>query len=157
MSQYIYAVIPYESGLRFARDAEEKYEYCPSMPELKSIDSEFAEPSGLYLFADFVRINTCYRVSAFTNHNNGYSYLRAEIYKIAKALGANEVWYVEELFTDEMFEPEFCFKKWIESFENENKNYIVELTTEVLKADDIYSYYHDNFSDIILENPNHKE
>ena len=56
MSQYIYAIIPYESGLRFAPDAEEKYEYCPSIPELKSIDSEFAEPSGLYLFADFVRI-----------------------------------------------------------------------------------------------------
>ncbi len=157
MSQYIYAVIPYESGLRFARDAEYKCEFGQSIPELKSLNSEFAGPNGVDLFTDFALINTCYRVSAFANHNNGYSYLRAEIYKIAKALGANEVWYVEELFTDEMFEPEFSFKKWIESFENENKNYIVELTTEVLKADDIYSYYHDNFSDIILENPNHKE
>ena len=154
MSQYIYAVIPYESGLKFAPDAEYKCEYCPSIPELKSLNSEFAEPDGLDLFADFVLVNTCCRVSAFANKKNGYSYLRAEIYKIAKALGANEVWYAEELATDEMYTPEFSFKKWIVSFENENKKYIVELSTEVLKADYTYSYYHDNFSDIILENPN---
>lgn len=61
--------------------------------------------------------------------------MRTEIYRIAKALGANEVWYAEELATDEMFTPDFRFKKWIESFENENKKYIAELSTDVLKAD----------------------
>lgn len=156
MSQYIYAVIPYESGLRFARDAEYKCEFGQSIPELKSLNSEFAGPNGVDLFTDFALINTCYRVSAFANQKNGYSYLRAEIYRIAKKLGVNEVWYAEELATDEMFTSEFSFKKWIESFENENKKYIVELTTDVLKADYIYSYYHDSFSDIILENPSIK-
>lgn len=157
MSQYIYAVIPYKSGIRFAKDDDVKCIFCPSIPELKSINSELTDPDGLQLFADFVLVNTCYRVSAFANQKNGYSYLRAEIYKIAKALGAREVWYAEELATDEMESPDFHFNKWIERFQNENKKYIVELTTDVLKADLTYSYYHDDFSDIILENPNDRK
>lgn len=156
MSAYIYAVIPYESGIGFAPDEEYKCVFYPSIPELISSKSEFAKPDDLFLFTDFVLVNTCYRLSAFANQKNGYSYLRAEIYRMAKALGANEVWYAEELATEEMHTSEFSFKKWIERFENEKKEYIVELTTEVLKANYVYSYYHDNFSDIILNDPNPK-
>ena len=154
MSQYIYAVIPYKNGDNFKPEEGDNFVWFPKIKELESINSEFTDPEGLELFADFVLVNTCHRVSAFANEKNGYSYLRAEIYKIAKALGANEVWYAEELATQEMDTPDFRFNKWIDSFENENKKYIVELTTEILKGNYIYSYYHDDFSDIILDNPN---
>lgn len=152
MSAYIYAIVPYKSRIKFPSDAEEKYLYFPEIPELYNV-SEFAEEDGLVLFSDFLRINTCLRLSAFTENKTGYSYLRAEIYKIAQALGAKEVWYASELATDEMFEPDFNFAKWIVKLKNEYKDYTAELTIDVLKGDEIYSYYHDDFSDIVLENP----
>jgi hypothetical protein len=68
------------------------------------------------------------------------------------ALGAREVWYVAELATDEMYDKDFSFDNWIHSFK-EGTRYASELTLDVLKDRFISTYYHDVFSDIILERP----
>ena len=132
MSQHIYAIIPYKSKIYtdFIMDGEPGI-WNPLIPELKGIESEFVEPDGLTLFKDFLKINTCLRQSAFTQKKDGYIKLRAEICIIAKALGANEVWYVEELAIDEMSMIDFIFDDWVRSLKNENKRYVVELTEEV--------------------------
>ena len=153
MSDYLYAVIPYNKGVNlYSADELEEGRSYPVIPELKGIDSEYAEEDGLKLFADFLMINTCGRQSWFTNNEDGYSQLRAEIYKIALALGAREVWYVAEMATDEMYDKDFSFDNWIHSFK-EGTRYASELTLDVLKDRFICTYYHDDFSDIILERP----
>ncbi len=152
MSDYLYAVIPYKGTSLYSPDELEEGFWDPIIPELKGIDSKYAEDDYLILFADFLLINTCGRQSWFTNNEDGYSQLRAEIYKIAMALGASEVWYAAELATDEMFVKGFSFDDWIRSFKD-GTQYASELTVDVLKDKYICTYYHDNFSDIILENP----
>ena len=151
MSDYLYAVIPYKGTSLYSPDELEEGLSEPIIPELKGIYSEYAEEDGLKLFADFLLINTSGRQSWFTNVEDGYSQLRAEIYQIAKALGASEVWYVAELATDEMYAKGFSFDDWTRSFKDGTR-YASELTVDVLKDKYIYSYYHDDFSDIILEN-----
>ena len=118
---------------------------------MNCVDSELSEQEALELHDGFLVINTCYRVSTFANNSESYNWLRAEIYKIAKAVGAEEVWYVEELALDEMDIPGFTFEAWKNSLKNEKKQYIAELTVEVLKGQYTYSYYHDDFEDIVLE------
>lgn len=152
MSDYLYAVIPYKGTSLYSPDELEEGVWDPIIPELKGIDSEYAEEDGLKLFADFLMINTCGRQSWFADNEDGYSQLRAEIYKIAKALGAHEVWYVAELATDEMYGKDFSFDDWIRSFKDGTR-YADELTVDVLKDKYICTYYHDDFSDIVLENP----
>ena len=152
MTDYLYAVIPYKGSASFTPVEGETYVYCPEIPEFKDIESEFVEPEGLFLFADFLKINTFYRQSEFTGNSDGYSWLRVEIYQIAKALGAKEVWYVAELATDEMFMKDFSFNNWIRSFKTREK-YVVELNVDYIKGNRICTYYHDDFSDIILEKP----
>lgn len=154
MSQYIYAIIPYKSKIYSDFNMDGESGLCnPLIPELKGVESVFIEPDGLTLSKDFLEINTCHRQSAFANNRDGYSKLRAEICLIAKALEAKEVWYVEELAIDEMYVKDFSFDDWIISLKNEKKRYTAELTTEILKGDYVYSYYHDDFSDIIMEKP----
>ena len=153
MSDYLYAIIPYNKGVTlYSPDELEGGRSHPVIPELKGIDSEYVEKDGLKLFAAFLMINTCGRQSCFTNNEDGYSQLRAEIYKIALVLGAREVWYVAELATDEMYDKDFSFYNWIHSFK-EGTRYASELTLDVLKDRFISTYYHDVFSDIILERP----
>ena len=152
MSDYLYAVIPYKGTSLYSPDKLEEGLWDPIIPELKGIDSKYAEDDYFILFADFLLINTCGRQSWFTNNEDGYSQLRAEIYKIAMALGASEVWYAAELATDEMFVKGFSFDDWIRNFKD-GTQYASELTVDVLKDKYICTYYHDNFSDIILENP----
>lgn len=153
MSDYLYAVIPYSKGVTlYSPDELEEGRRYPVIPELKGVDSEYAEEDGLILFADFLMINTCGRQSWFANIEDGYSQLRAEIYKIALALGAREVWYVAEMATDEMYDKDFSFEDWILSFK-EGTRYASELTLDVLKDRFICTYYHDDFSDIILDRP----
>jgi hypothetical protein len=153
MSAFIYAIIPYKSGITVSSKEPYPCIWNPSIPELKGIASELelTDPDGLSLFSDFLMINTCQRQSAFTCNRNGYCGLRTDIYMIAKALNANEVWYVVENITDEMEDWGFSFDEWIKSLSNEKKQYVVELTVEVLKGKTMYSYYHDDFSDIILK------
>ena len=153
MSQYIYAVIPYESGISFSKDEPYPCVWNPVLPELKDIDSEFAEQDGLCLFKDFLMINTCYRQSAFTDNRDGFCWIRADICKIARALGASEVWYVAELIIDEMDEWDFSFDDWRNSLKNEKRHLVAELSTDILRGKAIYSYYHDDFCDVILERP----
>ena len=151
MSDYLYAVIPYNKGTTlYSPDELEEGRSEPIIPELNGIYSEYAEKDGITLFADYLMINTCARQSWFTNNEDGYSRLRAEIYIIAKALGAHEVWYVAELATDEMYVYGFSFNDWIRSFKDGTR-YASELTVDVLKDKYISTYYHDDFSDIILE------
>lgn len=151
MSDYLYAVIPYNKGTTlYSPDELEEGRSEPIIPELNGIYSEYAEKDGITLFADYLMINTCARQSWFTNNEDGYSRLRAEIYIIAKALGAHEVWYVAELATDEMYVKGFSFDDWIRNFKDGTR-YASELTVDVLKDKYISTYYHDDFSDIILE------
>lgn len=155
MSDYLYAVIPYKMGpTLYSPDELEEGLSEPIIPELKGIYSEYAEEDGLKLFADFLLINTNGRQSWFTNVEDGYSQLRAEIYQIAKALGASEVWYAAELAIekDRMEESGFSFDDWTRSFKDGTR-YASELTVDVLKDKFICSYYHDDFSDILLERP----
>ena len=153
MSDYLYAVIPYDKGVTlYSPDELEEGRSHPVIPELKGIDSEYVKKDGLKLFADFLMINTCGRQSWLTNNEDGFSQLRVEIYKIAMALGAREVWYVAEMATDEMYDKDFSFDIWIHRFK-EGTRYASELTLDVLKDRFICTYYHDVFSDIILERP----
>ena len=152
MSDYLYAVIPYKGSSLYSPDELEEGLWDPIIPELKGIDSKYAEDDYLILFADFLLINTCGRQSWFADNEDGYSQLRAEIYKIAMALGASEVWYAAELATDEMFVKGFSFDDWIRSFKD-GTQYASELTVDVLKDKYICTYYPDDFSDIVLENP----
>ena len=52
-----------------------------------------------------------------------------------------------------MYEPDFSFEKWKEELTSVKSKYVCKLTIENLKSNYIYSYYHDNFSDILLEQP----
>lgn len=96
MYAYIYAIIPYKSGFIF--DSNEPYPcawgFVP--PKLNGMDSEFVDGESFMVFSDFLMINTCYRQSAFTNNKEGYNWMRADICRIAKALGAKEVWHAKE-------------------------------------------------------------
>lgn len=151
MSQWLYAIIPYKSGITFSKDGpySEPLVYCPVLPELKDISSEFTDPEALYLFKDFLMINICYRQSAFTNNRDGSCWIMDEIRKIARALGASEVLYVAELLTDEMIDWDFSFEEWRNRLRKLEKQYVVELSTDILKGNTCYSYYHDDFSDVI--------
>ena len=151
MSDYLYAVIPYDKGINFYDpDMLEEGVEEPQIPELNGVDSEMADPYILTLFKDYLRINTCRRQSEFAGNEDGYSWLRAEIYRIAQALGIHEVWYVAELATDEMYTKGFSFKDWLLSLKNGGR-YVSELSVDVLKDKYICTYYHDDFSDIILK------
>ena len=68
-------------------------------------------------------------------------------------MGANEVWYVEESITDYMADVVFSFAQWIETLRNEKSHLVAELNLDVLAGNSVYSYYHDDFSDIIMEKP----
>ena len=77
MSQYIYAIIPYESGISFSKDEPYPCVWEPILPELKDIHSEFTD--DLCVFKDFLMINTCYRQSAFTDNRDGFCRIRADV------------------------------------------------------------------------------
>lgn len=153
MSDYLYAVIPYFKGIiLYSPDELEEGRTAPNLPELKNVISGFDNMECFKLFKEFLMINTCCRQVEFVDQPDGFSWLRAETYKLAKALGAYEVWYVAELATDEMYLPDFCFEDWINSFKDGTR-YATELNVDVLKDRFICTYYHDDFSDIILEKP----
>ncbi|MBQ7551463.1 MAG: hypothetical protein IJP65_04835 [Bacteroidales bacterium] len=153
MSAYIYAIIPYSNeNLCHSMDGDNIVLF-PNIQALDGIDSEFTDPEGLELHEDFLLINTCCRQSFFTNNKEGYCRLRAEICRIAKALCAQEVWYAEELAIEEMDNKSFSFPEWVRRLRTTHKQYVAELTREILEGNTIYSYYHDDFSDIIMENP----
>jgi hypothetical protein len=154
MSAYIYAIIPYKSGIRIGANDPFQFVYGLVPQELRGIESEFTVAEKLELHVDFLLINTCCRESVFTNNSDGYSRMRADIYRIAKALGAKEAWYVEELATEDMNDSDFSFEEWVRSLKNEKKKYVAELSIDILKGNTVYSYYHDDFSDIIMEKPN---
>lgn len=61
------------------------------------------------------------------------------------------MWYVEELAADKMYAEEFSFDKLKKELRTSKRKYTQELTIDVLKSDRISSYYHDDFSDIVLE------
>ena len=61
------------------------------------------------------------------------------------------MWYAEELATDAMYEEKFSFDKWKKELSTSKRKYTQELTIDVLKSDRISSYYHDDFSDIVLD------
>lgn len=153
MSQYIYAIIPYKSGIPYSKKNPNPCIFSPFIQPLKEIESEFAEQDVLSLFKDFLIINTCYRQSAFSGNRDGFCWIRAEIFRIAKALGASELWYVVETEAEVMEEPTFSFDSWVESMRDKNNSRVVELSTEILKGKTIYDVYHDDFSDIIITRP----
>ena len=149
MSDYLYAIIPYQGHLKYSQEELEDGVDCYNLPELKGLDTEYDE--NMTLFKGYIQVNTCYRLSSFTELEDGYSSIRADIFKIAKALGACEVWYIAELCTDEMYAENFSFETWVNSLKNERKDLVVEMTVDVLKGKHVYSYYHDDFGDVILK------
>ena len=149
MFDYLYAVIPYNSGLRFKEDAEDKFvERIPI--ELKGYDIEFEK--GLFrMFSDFILINTCWRMSSLTCDENGRCDARSAIYIVARLLNAKEAWYVEELATDEMMTSEFNFDDWKRSLKEEKAYCTKEVTLDILRSGHWASYCHDDFSDIVID------
>lgn len=151
MAQWIYAVIPYKHEGSFPEDDRI---YAPQIPELEKVNSGLADRESLFLCRGFLEVNTCYKQNVFTEIDDGYSWLRAETCRIARLLNANEVWYVEELITDRMEAPDFSFDNWVNQMRTEKKNMVAELSVAFLKTNTCYySYYHDDFSDIILDPP----
>ena len=149
MSDYLYAVIPYYSGLRFNVDAEDKF--VSRMPkELKGYHIDFVKDL-FYMFSDFILINTCWRMSSLTCDENGRCDARSAIYIVAKILNAKEVWYVEELCTDEMMMPDFKFDDWKRSLKEEKAYCTKEVTLDMLRSGHWASYCHDVFSDIVID------
>lgn len=150
MSDYLYAIIPYREIEKYrSEELEEGLDY-PNLPEMEGLDTEYAE--NITLYKGYIQVNTCYRLSSFTELKDGYSSIRADIYRIAKAVGASEVWYIAELCTDEMHADGFNFDTWLNRLKNDKK-LVVEMTVDVLKDKYIYSYYHDDFADVILKKP----
>ena len=90
-------------------------------------------------------------MSSLDCDENGFCYARNAIYKIAKALNAYEVWYVEELTTDEMTLSDFSFDDWKRSLKEENAYCTREVNLEMLKKGNWASYCHDDFSDIVIK------
>ncbi|MBR6716668.1 MAG: hypothetical protein IKI83_09530 [Prevotella sp.] len=150
MSDYLYAIIPYQGSKKIRPEEQEEGLECTDLPELEGVDTEYTEK--MTLFKDYIQVNTCYRLSSFTELKDGYSSIRADIYKIAKAVGASEVWYIAELCTDEMYDENFCFEAWANRLKNDKK-LVMEMTVDVLKGKHIYSYYHDDFADVVLTKP----
>ena len=149
MSDYLYAIIPYNSGLRFKDDAEDKF--VERMPkELKGYEIEF-EKDLFQIFSDFIIINTCWRMSSLTCDENGRCDARSAIYIVARLLNAKEVWYVEEMTTDKMFLPDFKFDDWKRSLKEENAYCTKEVTLDMLRSGHWASYCHDDFSDIVID------
>ena len=152
MSQYLYAVIPYNSYYDFKPDKYGEIGICfPHIPEFKGLDSELADPEGLTLYKGFLLVNTCLRMSSLISERNGFCWIRSEVYKLAHALSAKEVWYVQELCTDYMTDADFDFETWKLSLLEENKPYTVEVSLKTLKENVYGSYNHDTFSDIVFE------
>ena len=149
MSSYLYAVIPYESGLQFREEDEDRF-VCGMPKELNDISVDI-DKECYYMFADFILINTCWRMSYLTCDENGWCKVRSEIYKVAKALKATEAWYVEELSTDIMMEPGFDFEYWKRSLKEELAYCTCEVNIEMLRNQTWASHCHDNFSDIVVE------
>ena len=149
MSDYLYAVIPYNSGLRFKEDAEDKFDR--RMPkELRGYDIEFEEDL-FWMFSDFILINTCWRMSSLTCAKNGRCDARSAIYIVARLLNAKEVWYVGEMCTDEMLRPDFNFDDWKRSLKEKYAYCTKEVTLDMLRSGHWASYCHDDFSDIVID------
>ena len=149
MSSYLYAVVPYESGLQFPEETEDKFVY--GMPkELNGISVDIDEEC-FCVYADFILINTCWRMSYLSCDENGWCKVRSEIYKVAKALNASEAWYVEELSTDIMLEPGFDFEDWKRSLREELAYCTCEVNIEMLRNQEWASLCHDDFADIVIE------
>lgn len=156
MSAYLYAVIPYDCGIRFHDNDENKFVYGYMPRELNNLSIEFDEDMFI-AFSDFVLINTCWSMSFLNCEENGFCFVRNEIYKIAKALNASEVWYVEETSTDKMMEPDFNFEDWKRSLKEELAYCTKDVNLEMLRNNQWASYCHDDFSDIVLEPPTNEE
>lgn len=150
MSDYLYAVIPYKSGLHFQDEDEDKFVYGYMPKELNNISIDFDEEC-FKVFSDFILINTCCRMSSLNCNENGWCQIRYEIYKIAKALNAIEVWYVVELSTDAMLLPDFNFEDWKRSLKEELAYCTTDVTIEMLRNQEWASFCHDNFKDIVIE------
>jgi len=146
MSAYLYAIIPYKSGV-------------PSIgcriPELEGLESELYDIDGYDCFEDFFLINTCHRMFSIMTDRDGFSWLRREIYKIATAVGAKEVWYCEELATDQMYDdecnPAYSIKE-LNTYIANNSYCFLEYDIDTMreKSGKYASYMHDDFHDIVL-------
>jgi len=145
MSNYLYALIPCDAEVR-PDSPEECYQTSPSIPQLNGVESELAEKDRLYLFPGFLLVNTCYSMYMILPDENGPSPSRLEVFKIAQALGAPEVWYVQETAADEMFGYDtYSFDRFKNQIDGEDKDYVIEYSPELVE---IAGYIHDDFKDL---------
>ena len=151
MSSYLYAVIPYESPFIFPSTDGENFCFGFVPKELESLHSKLCDPDGITTYGDFLLFNTCVRMSSLCCDTHGFCAIRSEIYKIAKALKADEVWYVEELCTDQMDEPSFSLEKLKERMKTDLAYCTMEVSLDSLKQNKWASYNHDVFADIVVE------
>lgn len=139
MAHWLYVVIPYSSGVSFEY---KEYICCEvSLPEFESISSELKD--NVMMYQDFLLVNTCCKMSAIMFRPNGHYTLRNEIYEMAKAVEAEEVWHVEELVTEEFDSDHFDFEKWKAYARVHEVDYSL-----YLDEDDLVSIIHDSFDDL---------
>lgn len=150
MASTLFIVIPYESDISFSSKDVVCCVFNPYLPELKKVVSIYKD--SLILHRGFVLVMTNVK-GGFTCQKNGFCGDRLEAYKLAKALGADEVWYVIEEVVDEMDIYEFDFDRWRKSLSEEMKDRVVEINVDAIKEKKCAAYYHDNFSDIVTERP----
>lgn len=141
MSSYLYAIIPYGN--------------ISNITILENIKNTVCDCKSISYFQDFFLINTCYRMLDIMTDNNGFSWLRKEIYNIAKTINIDEVWYCNEIVTDLMIDkneaPNYSItdlKSLISQYPNCFLEYDIETMNE--KNSTIASIIHDNFHDIVL-------
>lgn len=149
MSAYLYAVIPYD-GEPHPYSKEENFEYGAFIPELYGMESDLCE--DVSLFHGFFLINTCFRMPSIMTDKNGFCSLRKDIYEIAKAVGAKEVWYIEELATDSMDSKGYSLNTFLTDLKELYSDYFLEYDIETMreKGGTYASYMHDDFHDIVL-------
>ncbi|MDO4957840.1 MAG: hypothetical protein Q4E68_01105 [Prevotellaceae bacterium] len=154
MSQYVYAVLPYDSGIFFDPDEHYNCVFDYKIYELKDISKDLIYPDMaeyVTMFKDFIVFNTCLRVSNFCgNPKNGFNSLRKDFYLIEKRIGLKEVLYVTFYFTDYMDAPGYSYEKFLEDMKGKYKDYVSELCIDVLIGKEYHEFYHDDFKDIVL-------
>jgi len=149
MGNYLYAVIPCKAEVHVhPEDAEVGIvcEYGPDLPELRDCDSEFTGQDCLYLYPGFLLINTCLRMYILEAECEP-NHFRFEVFKVVKALGASEAWYISEYCLDELdSDPDISYEKLLKKIREENKPYTMEYAKGLTE---VSSYVHDSFSDFL--------
>lgn len=155
MSAYLYALIPYKSGIDFTY-SDEPFYWHPLIREFENVDSELTDREGLQQYGDYIVVNTCARMSSLKCDTRGFCWIRSEVYKLAKAVGAEEVWYIEELSFEHIEDMNITLEEFKEMLRGPYSYCTKEVNLDMLKDNSYASFCHDDFSDIVVNREERK-